>query len=859
MTRKAAHRHVRPTVRSRPPQKERLHRLLFESLEDRTMLDTGGLPAAIVLGRTLATPSTAGTSTPAPSYFVGEVENNQVTITFTVYNEQADAETGILLTDTLEPGATFLSSSVTLDGTTMTQLPDQSGQNLAWSLTPITGYDRESVAVTVSLATPIPLQLDIGASVYAMLDAGAVSAVTPAAVLRAGNVPTDSNGISLLAPPLDQTDPLAAGSDANDPFIQEQAAKLDYDAVRIFDFLHDQIVYNSYFGSLRGARGTLWSMAGNAIDTANLGVALMRASGIPAQYVSGTLSQSQAQQLVLSMFPASYQSVGYIPAGTQVSDPANDPQLLSETESHYWFQFDTGSGMQDADPLMPGATIGQTFTTSTGTFTQIPDALRQKTEVQLVAETYDQVSGLFGPLLGGSGLTETTVLDKTFLDAELTGRPLTIGNFVSTSSFGALFLTSVTNTYSPYINVGDEAYPDGSHDQVLRGTDPTKSDYVDRKDYQELITNFPLGSQVLTGLFLNLTLSGPLGAQQTYERTLFDRIGFANREAGGMPAIAVDPSGPPAVSVADLYTVNVNAAAQDDAPAGPLQALLARQQASLAATSQVQASLSSASEVPLVSYLINLARSELIAFLTASDQQTSILADRAKVEAYYDQPRITIFSSGFDPVQKTFHLAIDLRRDSMRVIPLPGQSLLALPAFNLARGLVDNALEQEALPSGAGVVSIGTFAVFQTAVKQGVPFVSISSSNEQLIGTIDTSPDVKARMTAAISLGMQILVPARSVVIDGNPTISWLEINPATGEVSGVLPDGTRSNGDYAAVTTTDAVLIYQELEGGTLIISRVVTAPGLGPAFASSYPGHQDHDGNSSSPPPPLLTSWRC
>ena len=54
-----------------------------------------------------ATPSTAATSTPAPSYFVGEVQNNQVTITYTVYNEQADPETGVLLTTTLEPGVTF--------------------------------------------------------------------------------------------------------------------------------------------------------------------------------------------------------------------------------------------------------------------------------------------------------------------------------------------------------------------------------------------------------------------------------------------------------------------------------------------------------------------------------------------------------------------------------------------------------------------------------------------------------------------------------------------------------------------------------------------------------------------------------
>ena len=134
------------------------------------------------------------------------------------------------------------------------------------------------------------------------------------------------------------------------------------------------------------------------------------------------------------MFPASYQTVGYIPAGTQTSDPANDPQLLSETEDHYWFQFDTGSGMQDADPLMAGATIGQTFTTSTGTFTEVPDDLRQKTtEVQLTAEIYSQAAAACS---APEPISDTTVLDQTFNDVDLVGRPLTIGNFVSTNSAG---------------------------------------------------------------------------------------------------------------------------------------------------------------------------------------------------------------------------------------------------------------------------------------------------------------------------------------------------------------------------------------------------------------------------------------
>ena len=40
----------------------------------------------------------------------GDVQNNQETITYTVYNEQADPETGVLLTTTLEPGVTLLAA-----------------------------------------------------------------------------------------------------------------------------------------------------------------------------------------------------------------------------------------------------------------------------------------------------------------------------------------------------------------------------------------------------------------------------------------------------------------------------------------------------------------------------------------------------------------------------------------------------------------------------------------------------------------------------------------------------------------------------------------------------------------------------
>jgi hypothetical protein len=101
----------------------------------------------------------------------------------------------------LQPGVSFQSTS---------QLPDQSGPNLAWNLGPIQGFDRASVSLTVSLTDPLPLQLDTGAHAFDTLNAGAVRNDTPAA-LRPGAVSPDL---------------LASTPDANitDPFIQEQAA-----------------------------------------------------------------------------------------------------------------------------------------------------------------------------------------------------------------------------------------------------------------------------------------------------------------------------------------------------------------------------------------------------------------------------------------------------------------------------------------------------------------------------------------------------------------------------------------------------------------------------------------------------------
>lgn len=97
------------------------------------------------------------------------------------------------------------------------------------------------------------------------------------------------------------------------------------------------------------------------MDQASLLIALLRASGIPTRYVQGNLDTSDAQKLILSMFPPTFKTVGFIPEDSGLSDPANDPQLLEETKEHYWVEFNSGNGFVSADPTFAEAQLEQQF------------------------------------------------------------------------------------------------------------------------------------------------------------------------------------------------------------------------------------------------------------------------------------------------------------------------------------------------------------------------------------------------------------------------------------------------------------------------------------------------------------------
>lgn len=71
--------------------------------------------------------------------------------------------------------------------------------------------------------------------------------------------------------------------------IADKALELQNDPVQIYHWVRNNIEWNPNWGAKQSAELTLELRSGNAMDIASLTIALMRASGIPARYVHGTI------------------------------------------------------------------------------------------------------------------------------------------------------------------------------------------------------------------------------------------------------------------------------------------------------------------------------------------------------------------------------------------------------------------------------------------------------------------------------------------------------------------------------------------------------------------------------------------
>lgn len=124
-------------------------------------------------------------------------------------------------------------------------------------------------------------------------------AVTPVltfeTTLPAVTAATTQTGLSIPGTPPGATDLLPTIDVTLDQAIIDLAASLDNSPLQIYHYVKNNIAYEPYLGSRKGALATLQLQAGNDYDQASLLIALLRAAGIPARYVAGRALLPAAQ------------------------------------------------------------------------------------------------------------------------------------------------------------------------------------------------------------------------------------------------------------------------------------------------------------------------------------------------------------------------------------------------------------------------------------------------------------------------------------------------------------------------------------------------------------------------------------
>lgn len=214
------------------------------------------------------------------------LENWILNLTYIIFNNGDQEINEVLLVTTLK-------ETVNLDNDLINPnpKPDMQGKTLAFVLPSIPPFGQINASLSIRLHdtdTPTEssqtMNVDTGAHAYGNLITHTVEAIIAPTILKK----TLGVGSEYLQSTID--------ANTNDLYVIQKIGESGCNPVDLFEFVRDEINNEVYSGSLRGARGTLWSKAGNSLDKSNLLIAMLRACGYPSRYRAGVLDMRESRK-----------------------------------------------------------------------------------------------------------------------------------------------------------------------------------------------------------------------------------------------------------------------------------------------------------------------------------------------------------------------------------------------------------------------------------------------------------------------------------------------------------------------------------------------------------------------------------
>lgn len=395
---------------------------------------------------------------------------------------------------------------------------------------------------------------------------------------------------------LDKLDSIEGLIDRSAFDVNALSRKLSHDQRKIFDFVRDRIGYQAYDGVLRGAQGTLLEGAGNSIDQSLLLLRLLKATGetFPHRFAQGTLSSSQAQELIAGMFkedmrpgPAADESYNQAEAhkilGLSAKELERQEQeigleaqefktnlkegvgkdyefvtqklsdrsikldvdksdtiegLLESARKHYWLQVKKGEEWIDMDPSFSGSLPG------------FRPCEPEQTLERLDEELFHSIgASVYIEKLSAGTMTKQLVYQNRRPAADLQGESVMVGFIPEDLDIDALLRSGATkedllekidsfSRYQPVVDFG-RAREFGRPFDLEGNVYIFKGESFQRASEdgvsalgRRLFKDRKKRGNHLSALWLEISLYSPGGNKTIYTRELVDRIGIEHRRAG---------------------------------------------------------------------------------------------------------------------------------------------------------------------------------------------------------------------------------------------------------------------------------------------------------------------------------------
>jgi len=558
------------------------------------------------------------------------------------------------------------------------------------------------------------------------------------------------------------------------------------DLEEIFARISAGVRYEPYYGIQRGSLGTAISRSGNSADQSMLLAEVLRRAGYKVQYARGILSGGNLDAAIRGMYPPgiAVDSVGeeYAPY-----DPATDAELRKVVSDHMWVEVFQGETWLPLDPSFPRAKVGESYAQGSERFDAPADALFQRVDAVLKEETVNGRSRELARFAGTSsdlGMKPISLVVRAI--------PQSTGGDVPQQAKGSP-AAAVSGMNDALGGATAPPPPPKATPKKMVGVAYVRDlsvGAVSQKVQRTTVRDGDAGAAIRRE-WIEFNLTAPGMQPRRVERVLYqadekskapsvERRYTISVLSGRIPRSFADEQTYLAKSLVNVETFESRAKRlADTSPDDP-------------------GAKGKAIELASLGDALGTVAGHLMAlrFAAESDSLSRRIADGTAMALAWATPRIFIVGIEMTGGAKGLmdaKVSLDLRLDEVRAYPWPGAPSAIVPLFQTARGIQESVIEGRlvALSTGRDATA-NTAQIISVAEKQGVPLVVINTSTRSRLGEIvpGIPPTCVQMMDAALAKGREIIIPSRAIALGGEQQWGWWEVDPASGQVVGVMQNG---------------------------------------------------------------------